>query len=88
MTEMAPPAEAILNGDGEVLVAMPDAPAEVLGWEAGPGPLLRLRLPGNRHVALTLPDEALDAARSHGRILLVSPGADGRPERERWVYPD
>jgi len=87
MTEYAPPAEAVLNGDGEVLVLAEGAPAEAIGWEAGPGPVLGLRLPGGDLVAYTLPQEALDAAHANGRILLAALGSDGRPTSERWVFP-
>ena len=63
---VAPAAEAVINADGEVLVVLGDAPGDVEGWTAGPGPVLCLVLAGGGRACHTLPEEALDAARANG----------------------
>ena len=83
---VAPAAEAVINADGEVLVVLGDAPGDVEGWTAGPGPVLCLVLAGGGRACHTLPEEALDAARANGRVLLAEVGEDGRPASERWVF--
>ena len=85
MTPRVPPAESLLNADGEVAVFVPPLGARPLSWrDAGRG-MVEFALAGGGATAFGVAPGHLAAALAKGRVLLVEAGADGASLAESWV---